>query len=160
MSQFAVYVPTDEAYLESVVRHAEPIIQRIERVFPTLPCPRCRIPVPRRCFGSRRLFDYGDERLGRPVQIHLRFSRHLCPQCKKYITPDTTDIAPPCSRYTHRVILHALRLVIEDNLPYRPASWNLWRDQAVFVPFATIQNWVEAAGKKSGSLHPTACVSG
>jgi hypothetical protein len=39
-------------------------------------------------------------------------------------------------------------LVVEDGMPYRPASWHLWRDHRVFVPFATIQNWVEAAGKK------------
>jgi hypothetical protein len=39
----------------------------------------------------------------------------------------------------------------EDGLPYRSASWHLWRDHRVFVPYATIQNWVEAAGeKKSG----------
>ena len=44
----------------------------------------------------------------------------------------------------------AIRLVAEDNLPYRTASWHLWRDHRVFVPFATIQNWVEAAGEKSG----------
>jgi len=43
--------------------------------------------------------------------------------------------------------------VIEDGLPYRAASWHLWRDHRVFVPFATIQNWVEAAGKKRGSPH-------
>jgi hypothetical protein len=39
-------------------------------------------------------------------------------------------------------------LVVEDGLPYRTASWQLWRDYRVFVPYATIQNWVEAAGKK------------
>jgi hypothetical protein len=38
--------------------------------------------------------------------------------------------------------------VVEDGLPYRPTSWHLWRDHRVFVPFATIQNWVEAGGKK------------
>src|SRR5262249_26073429 len=42
-------------------------------------------------------------------------------------------------------------LVVEDGLPYRTASWHLWRDHRVFVPFATIENWVEAAGKKSRS---------
>ena len=42
----------------------------------------------------------------------------------------------------------ACRLVVEDGLPYRDASWTLWRDHRVFVPFATIQNWVEAGGKK------------
>ena len=32
----------------------------------------------------------------------------------------------------------AVRLVVEDGLPYRPASWHLWRDHRVFVPFATL----------------------
>jgi hypothetical protein len=41
-----------------------------------------------------------------------------------------------------------VRLVVEDGLPYQAASWHLWRDHRVFVPFATIQNWVEAGGKK------------
>jgi hypothetical protein len=43
----------------------------------------------------------------------------------------------------------AVRLVAEDGLPYRAASWHLWRDHRVFVPYATIQNWVEAAGGKN-----------
>src|SRR5262249_20263957 len=55
----------------------------------------------------------------------------------------------PGSQYTHRVINLAVRIVVEDGLPYRPASWHLWRDHRVFVPFATIQNWVEAGGKKA-----------
>ena len=42
----------------------------------------------------------------------------------------------------------AVRLVVEDGLPYQAASWHLWRDHRVFAPFATIQNWVEAGGKK------------
>src|SRR5439155_10153614 len=41
------------------------------------------------------------------------------------------------------------RLVVEDGLPYRPVSWHLWRDHRVFVPFATLQHWVEAGGKKA-----------
>jgi hypothetical protein len=47
----------------------------------------------------------------------------------------------------------AVRLVVEDGLPYRPASWHLWRDHRVFVPFATIQNWVEAGGKKGAGAY-------
>jgi hypothetical protein len=47
----------------------------------------------------------------------------------------------------------AVRLVIEDGLPYQAASWHLWRDHRVFVPYATIQNWVEAAGKKKEGQH-------
>ncbi len=44
----------------------------------------------------------------------------------------------------------AVRLVVEDGLPYQAASWHLWRDHRVFVPFATIQNWAEAGGEKGG----------
>ena len=59
-----------------------------------------------------------------------------------------SDLAPPGSHYTHRVVQTAMRVIVEDGLPYRAATWHLWRDHRVFVPFATIQNWVEAGGKK------------
>jgi hypothetical protein len=62
-----------------------------------------------------------------------------------------SDIALPGGNYTHRVVSTAVRLVVEDGLAYRVASWHLWRDHRVFVPFATIQNWVEASGKKRRS---------
>ena len=61
---------------------------------------------------------------------------------------DQSDLAPLKSQYTHRVQQTAVRLVIEDDMPYRMASWHWWRDHRVFVPWATIQNWVEAAGEK------------
>src|SRR5215510_9445365 len=76
------------------------------------------------------------------------YSQHYCTKCRKYFHADLSDLAPPGAQYTHRVIELAVRLVVEDGLPYRPASWHLWRDHRVFVPFATIQNWVEAGGKK------------
>jgi transposase-like protein len=65
-----------------------------------------------------------------------------------YFNCPLEDLAPPGSHYTQRVISLAVRLVVEDGLPYRTASWHLWRDHRVFVPYATIQNWVEAAGGK------------
>jgi hypothetical protein len=40
-------------------------------------------------------------------------------------------------------------LVVEDGLPYQVASWHLWRDHRVCVPYATIQKWGEAGGKKA-----------
>jgi hypothetical protein len=64
-----------------------------------------------------------------------------------------SGLAAPKARYTHRVVALAVRLVVEDGLPYQAASWHLWRDHRVFVPFATIQNWVEAGGKKGGRSH-------
>ena len=77
------------------------------------------------------------------------YSQHYCTRCRKYFNADMTDLAAPGSHYTRRVVDTAVRLVVEDGLPYRTASWNLWRDHRVFVPYATIQNWVEAGGKKA-----------
>jgi hypothetical protein len=79
------------------------------------------------------------------------YSQHYCTRCRKYFNADMTDLADPGSHYTRRVIEAAVRLVVEDGLPYRTASWGLWRDLRVFVPFATIQNWVEAGGEKGGA---------
>jgi hypothetical protein len=100
------------------------------------------------------LHDLGDPRAGRPVDLVVSFSKHHCRHCDCYFTADLSDLAGPKCLYTHRVQQVAVRLVTEDGLPYRSASWHLWRDHRVFVPYATIQNWVEAAGeKKSGHAH-------
>ena len=61
-----------------------------------------------------------------------------------------SDLAAPGSHYTRRVVGTAIRLVVEDGLPYRAASWALGRDLRVFVPHATIQNRVEDGGEKGG----------
>jgi hypothetical protein len=99
------------------------------------------------------LHDVGDLVHGRPRDIELVYSQHLCTKCRKYFDADTSEYALPKSRYTHRVVSLAVRLVVEDGLPYQAASWHLWRDHRVFVPFATIQNWVEAGGKKGGAAN-------
>jgi hypothetical protein len=99
----------------------------------------------------RTLHDVGDLVSERPRDLHLTYSQHYCCKCKRHFNADTSDLAPPKSHYTHRVIVLAVRLVVEDGLPYRTASWHLWRDHRVFVPYATIQNWVEAGGKKGGA---------
>ena len=80
--------------------------------------------------------------------MHVTYSQHRCPKCNTYFNADMEDLALAKSHYTHRVVALSVRLVVEDGLPYRSASWHLWRDHRVFVPFATIQNWVEAGGKK------------
>ena len=90
----------------------------------------------------------GDLLSGRPHELHILYSQHYCSACDKYFNADLSDVAPPRGHYTHRVMALAVRVVVEDGLPYRTASWHLWRDHRVFVPFATIQNWVEAGGKK------------
>ena len=100
----------------------------------------------------------GDLYTGCPVDLLVTYSHHYCSKCQKYFNIDLSDVAPPGGHYTHRVTQIAVRLVVEDGLPYRPASWHLWRDHRVFVPFATIQNWVETGGKK-GARADGRCVS-
>ena len=123
------------------------------------PCPRCGHRASRHKAGQRTLHDLGDLSTGCPVDLLVTYSCHYCSPCRKYFNIDLTDVAPPGSHYTHRVIQMAVRLVVEDGLPYRPTSWHLWRDHRVFVPFATIQNWAEAGGKK-GARSDGRCVSG
>ena len=120
------------------------------RSFEHRPCPRCGQSCYRDRTRQRVLHDVGDLVLGRPRDIHVTYSQHYCSTCRQYFNADMSDYALPKAHYTHRVVSMAVRLVVEDGLPYQAASWHLWRDHRVFVPFATIQNWVEAGGKKGG----------
>src|SRR5215208_5170936 len=113
------------------------------------PCPRCSRRAGRYAVGSRTLHDLGDARAGHPVDLVVTFSRHRCLRCGCCFPCDLSDWAVPYCQYTRRVQQRAVRLVAEDGLPYRAASWHLWRDHRVFVPYATIQNWVEVAGEKT-----------
>ena len=127
----------------------KPKIVRRRRYFKRRPCPRCGHSAYRDKRVWRTLHDLGDPRSGRPVDVLVTYSQHHCSQCGAYFNADMDDLALPKSHYTHRVVGMAVRLVVEDGLPYQGASWHLWRDHRVFVPWATIQNWVEAAGEKS-----------
>jgi hypothetical protein len=101
------------------------------------------------------LHDLGDPMSGQPRKLDVIYSQHHCRKCNCYFNADMLDLALPNAHYTLRVMHTAIRLVVEDGLPYRTASWHLWRDHRVFVPFATLQNWVEAGGKKSRrTRHP------
>ena len=115
------------------------------------PCPRCDHSSYRNGTARRSLHDLGDPLTGRPRDLVVLHSQHYCSKCRRYFNADMTDLADPGSHYTRRVVATAVRLVVEDGLPYRAAEWALWRDHRVFVPFATIQNWVEAGGEKGGA---------
>jgi hypothetical protein len=128
----------------------EPLILERRRDARKCPCPTCGRQAYRDKRVVRRLHDLGDPVAGRPREIRLTVSQHCCSKCGKYFYADTSDLAPANAQYTWRVSALAVRLVVEDGLPYRAASWHLWRDHRVFVPFATIQNWAEASGEKSG----------
>jgi hypothetical protein len=128
-------------------------IKHCSRVYRKQPCPQCGHASYRDKEFTRTLHDLGDLGASRPVNLIVRYSQHCCSKCRKYFNADLTNLADPGSQYTRRVVLLAVRLVVEDGLPYRAASWHLWRDHRVFVPWATIQNWVEASGKKSTTPH-------
>jgi transposase-like protein len=117
------------------------------------PCPRCGHSASRDKQSQRTLHDLGNLKVWCPRDRVVTYAQHYCTQCRKDFNADLSDLAPPGSQDTHRVIDLAVRLVVEDGLPSRPASWHLWRDHRVFVPFATIQNWVEAGGKKGAGAH-------
>ena len=115
------------------------------------PCPRCGHSAYRDRIVRRTLHDLGNPFTGRPRDIVLLCSQHYCRHCHKYFNADASDLADPGSHYTRRVVDTAVRLVVEDGLPYRSAAWALWRDHRVFVPYASIQNWVEVGGEKGGA---------
>ena len=117
------------------------------------PCPHCGHSAYRDSLARRTLHDLGNTLTGRPRDLIIIYSQHYCTPCRKYFNVNMTDLADPGSHYTRRVIDAAVRLVIEDGLPYRSASWTLWREHRVFVPYATIQNWVEAGGEKGGETN-------
>ncbi len=130
-----------------------PRLEQHSRNYPRRRCAGCGHSARRYGVARHRLHDLGDPRHGRPIDLVLLQSKHRCLTCRRCFLADVSDLALPKSRYTIRVQRTSVRLVIEDGLPYRAASWHLWRDHRVFVPWPTIQNWVEAAGKKKPGRH-------
>jgi len=142
------YLPDSTEGITRVEDLPKPKIAKRKRSRKRRPCPRCRRNAYRLREACRTVHDLGDPVSGRPRDLRVVYSQHRCPHCDLYFNTEMDDLALDRARYTHRVVSLAVRLVVEDGLPYRAASWHLWRDHRVFVPFATIQNWVEAGGKK------------
>lgn len=153
MSGPGAYTPDTTEGITRVADLPQPKTIRRSRDCHSRPCPECGRGAYRLRRVERTLHDLGDPISGRPCDLRVTYSQHRCPQCNCYFNADMEDLALPKSHYTHRVVSLAVRLVVEDGLPYRSAAWHLWRDHRVFVPFATVQNWVEAGGKKSGQPH-------
>src|SRR5262249_24102258 len=142
------YVPDVTEGITSVTALPKPRYERRSRNYRARRCPRCGRRAGRYLVAHRTMHDLGDARCGHPIDLLITFSRHHSRHCHCFFAADLTDLPAPHGHYTCRVQQVAVRLVAEDNLPYQAASWHLWRDHRVFVPAATIQNWVEAAGKK------------
>jgi hypothetical protein len=143
------YVPDSTEGITRVEDLPQPLLIHRSRDYRRRPCPHCHRSCFRHGKGRRFLHDIGCLLRDRPRRLLVVYSQHYCSRCDRYFNADMADLASPGSHYTTRVIHLAVRLVVEDGLPYRAASWHLWRDHRVFVPWATIQNWVEAAGGKS-----------
>ena len=153
MNRPGEYVPD---VTEGITRSEDlpkPRVERRSRNCAARPCPCCGCPAGRYAVANRTLHDLGDARAERPIDVVVTFSRHRCLSCGCCFAVDLSDLALPKCLYTRRVQQRAVRLVVEDGSPYRAASWHLWRDHRVFVPHATIQNWVEAAGGKTSGDH-------
>jgi hypothetical protein len=153
------YVPDPTEGLVDVQDLPTPQLVAYNRHQKQTPCPRCAHLASRHTSGQRLLHDLGDVSTSRPVDLLVPYASHYCSTCRKHCNIDLSDVAPPGGHYTHRGTQMAVRLVVEDGLPSRPASWHLWRDHRVFVPCATIQNWVEAGGKKGAGQYGR-CVPG
>lgn len=104
------------------------VILKEKRNFTHQPCPRCGKQAFRDRVFVRKLHDLGDLSSGRPHELHVTYSQHYCSVCRKYFNAALSDLAPPGGHYTHRGMALAVRVVVEDGLPYRSASWHLWRD--------------------------------
>jgi hypothetical protein len=153
------YVPDPTEGMVDVKDLPTPQLVTYNRNHQQTPCPRCGHLASRHTSDQRTFHDLGDFYIGCPVDLLVTSSHHSCSKCRKYCNLDLSDVALPGSHDTHRVTQMAVRLVVEDGLPSRPASWHLWRDHRVFVPCATIQHGVEAGGKK-GARHAGRCVPG
>jgi transposase len=104
----------------------QPLIEVITRDAERAACPKCGRLAPRLCRKSRTWHDLGDPISGRPRELSVRYAQFHCP-CGVYFSTDLSDLSPKRCAYTHRVMQRAIDLVVEDNLPYRSASWHLWR---------------------------------
>jgi hypothetical protein len=153
MSGPGEYVPDVTEGITRVEDLPKPRIEQRSRNYPARRCRFCGHRAGRYAVASRTLHDLGDADSGRPVDLVVTYSKHCCPQCGRCFSIDLSDLALPKCLYTRRVQRMAVRLVAEDGLPYQAASWHLWRDHRVFVPWATLQNWVEAAGEKKDGQH-------
>jgi len=152
MSRPGQYVPDPTEGVTNPIDLPKPKIKRRFHTRQKSRCPHCNRLSTRHALCVRRLHDLGDSSSAHPIEIILHYSKHYCCECNVHFTINTSHIAPPKSAYTNAVIALALRLIVEDGLPYRAASGHLWRAHRVYVPFGTIKSWVECV-KKNESVY-------
>src|SRR3989304_880858 len=148
------YLPDATEGITRVEDLPKPKIVQRSRDHRRQPCPTCGHSSYRDRRAGRVLHDLGDLRSGRPYDMHLTYSVHHCTECDKYFNADMSDLALPGAHYTHRVVALAVRLVVEDGLPYQAASWHLWRGDRGVGPPAPPPNPGWTGGGKGGGAAP------
>jgi len=78
------------------------------------PCPRCGHSASRDKQSQRTLHDLGNLDVWGPRDLVVTYSQHDCTKCRQDFHADLSDLAPPGSQDTHRVMDLAVRLVVED----------------------------------------------
>ena len=124
-----IYLPDATEGIIRVEDLPKPLIIEGSRNYPRQCCPRCDRAASRLRTAQRTLHELGDPIRGRPRDLHVTYSQHYCRPCDHYFNADMLDLAVPNGHYTHRVVATAVRSVVEDGLPYRTASWHLWRSR-------------------------------
>ncbi|MGQ9651234.1 MAG: hypothetical protein ACUVXJ_14085 [Phycisphaerae bacterium] len=148
------YLPDVTEGIARVEDLPEPRIVKQSRNDKRQPCPACGRSSYRDRIVTRALHDLGDLKANRPAELRITASQHYCSHCDICFNTEMDDLALPKAHYTYWMVSMAVRRVVEDGLPCRTASWHLWRDHRLFVPFATIQTWVEAGEKRRSEKWP------
>ncbi len=115
------------------------------------PCPHCGRKASRDRLVRRTLHDLGNTLTGRPRDIVLLCSQHYCRHCRKYFNADSSDLADPGSHYTRRVVDLAVRLVVEDGLPYRSCRMGPLARPSRVRPLRNDPELGRGRGKKGGA---------
>jgi len=154
------YRPDPTEGMTTIAALPPPELVPSSRPYQRQACPRCDHQASRDKQSQRTLHDLGNLDVWCPRDLGVTYAQHSCTKCHKDCNADLSALAPPGSQYTHRVIDWAGRLVVAEGLPSHPARWHLGRDHRVFVPFATIQHWSEAGGKKAQARLDTDVLDG
>jgi hypothetical protein len=96
----------------------KPIVVRKSRNYKRRLCPQCNREACRLRTVERTLHDVGDSYSGHHRNVVVHYSQHRCSQCNRYFNANVDDLALPKSHYTHRVVSLAVRLMVENGLPY------------------------------------------
>ena len=147
------YRPDPTEGITTIADLPPPELVPSSRTYTRQACPRCGHQAYRDKQVQRTLHDWGHLDRWWPRDLVVTYAPHDGTQCQQDFSADLSDLAPPGSPYTPRVMDVAVRRGGEAGWPYRPARWHLWRDHRVFVPCAPLQPWVEAGGKKGAGAH-------